>query len=117
MNGYKRKADENIHINIETEKRTKVVLSDTEKDTVIMDQKTSTNTSWKIAASEMALRTVNPIRDIVDKIDMPKPDPSKPIIRLSIGDPTVYGNMPQADTLEPAIIKALQSNKFNGMFF
>jgi tyrosine aminotransferase len=42
--------------------------------------------SWSVLASETARRTFNPIRAIVDKMDL-KPNPHKEFIPLSIGEP------------------------------
>ena len=40
---------------------------------------------WNIRASTAAMRTVNPIRDIVDQIDFTKVNPALELIKLSIG--------------------------------
>ena len=40
----------------------------------------------------MATKTFNPIRNIVESIDL-KPNPEKEMISLSIGDPTTFGNL------------------------
>lgn len=53
---------------------------------------------WNVNASIASLRTVNYIRTIVDKIVMPQ-NPPQPIIPLSIGDPTVFGNLPPPEGL------------------
>ena len=40
----------------------------------------------------MAKKTFNPIRNIVESINL-KPNPEKEMISLSIGDPTIFGNL------------------------
>ena len=47
---------------------------------------------WKVSASTMAKNTFNPIRNILETMDL-APNPEKPMISLSIGDPTVFGNL------------------------
>jgi len=41
---------------------------------------------WRVSESITAMRTLNPIRKIVDGITMPTDDGSKPIIPLSLGE-------------------------------
>ncbi|KAK7151909.1 hypothetical protein R3I94_008293 [Phoxinus phoxinus] len=68
---------------------------------------------WSVRPSEMSKRTLNPIRAIVDGMKL-TPNPEKPMIALSIGDPTVFGNLPTDDTVLQAMKKAIDSHKFNG---
>ncbi|CAK4077192.1 unnamed protein product [Aphanomyces euteiches] len=63
--------------------------------------------------SDLANNTTNPIRKIVDHIKMPK-DPIKPLILLSLGDPTVFGNLACPDVLTDAIVRNVKSHKHNG---
>ncbi|KAG9399217.1 hypothetical protein AC1031_012176 [Aphanomyces cochlioides] len=63
--------------------------------------------------SDLANHTSNPIRKIVDHIKMPK-DPIKPLILLSLGDPTVFGNLACPDVLTDAIVRNVKSHKHNG---
>lgn len=59
-----------------------------------------TRQSWNVRASDIAQKTFNPIRAIVEGMDL-QPNPQKPMIALSIGDPTVFGNLrPHPETLE-----------------
>jgi tyrosine aminotransferase len=51
-----------------------------------------TGSGWKIKCSAFSKKTFNPIRNIVESIDL-KPNPGKGMISLSIGDPTVFGNL------------------------
>ncbi|KAM6430042.1 tyrosine aminotransferase isoform 5-T5 [Liasis olivaceus] len=68
---------------------------------------------WAVRASEMSRRTFNPIRAIVDAMKV-EPNPRKALISLSIGDPTVFGNLPTDDEVTRAMKEALDSGKYNG---
>lgn len=65
-----------------------------------------------ITASDASQRTSNPIRKITDGKRVTKS--TKPFIALSIGDPTVDGNLLPPTTAQNAIVKAIHSNKYNG---
>jgi len=68
---------------------------------------------WEIQPALASMRLTNPIRDIVDL--MKKPNiPDKPLISLSIGDPTVFGNFQNPDNINEALIKNVQTRKYNG---
>jgi hypothetical protein len=45
-----------------------------------------------VSASLLSKKTFNPIRNIVETMNL-KPNPDKAMITLSIGDPTVFGNL------------------------
>ncbi|XP_056621685.1 tyrosine aminotransferase [Triplophysa dalaica] len=77
------------------------------------DKTKSDKLRWTVRASEMSKNTLNPIRAIVDGMKL-TPNPEKPMIALSIGDPTVFGNLPTDDTVLQAMKKAIDSNKYNG---
>eukprot|EP01083_Nonionella_stella_P274942 933676_1 len=66
---------------------------------------------WRITGCKSALRTVNPIRRIVDHLHIP--DKSK-LIPLSIGDPTVFGNLKPPDAVNNAVERVLKAGKSNG---
>ncbi|XP_040265060.1 tyrosine aminotransferase [Bufo bufo] len=68
---------------------------------------------WAVRASEMSKKTFNPIRAIVDTMKA-RPNPDKPMIALSIGDPTVFGNLPTNDEVARAMKDAIDSQKYNG---
>ncbi|KAJ1553415.1 hypothetical protein HK096_007933, partial [Nowakowskiella sp. JEL0078] len=63
--------------------------------------------------SDVAKRTSNPIRVIVDQMAA-QPNPLKPTISLALGDPTTFGNLPPHSSTEEAVAKVLASKKFNG---
>ncbi|XP_069758002.1 tyrosine aminotransferase isoform X2 [Narcine bancroftii] len=73
----------------------------------------SFRTKWNIRASEMSKRTFNPIRTIVDNMKI-EPNPEKAMITLSIGDPTVFGNLPTNEKILQAMKEAVDSARFNG---
>ncbi|XP_061577271.1 tyrosine aminotransferase [Cololabis saira] len=68
---------------------------------------------WEVNPSEFAKKTLNPIRLIVDGMKL-TPNPDKPMIALSIGDPTVFGNMPADNAVLQAVKDAIDSQKYNG---
>jgi len=69
---------------------------------------------WHIPASAKAKRTHNPIRAIVDTIDLSKKNPDKEFIPLSLGDPCAFGNLFTPDVLVEEIVKNVRSFKNNG---
>lgn len=69
--------------------------------------------TWKVVASGAAKNCKNYIRDIVDNLAL-EPNPEKAVIALSLGDPTVYGNLkPSPETVE-AVLNAVQGGVCNG---
>jgi len=64
-------------------------------------------------ASAAALRTRNPIRELIEGLDL-RSHPNKQVIPLSIGDPTVFGNLRAADVVNEAVIDAVRSGRANG---
>lgn len=68
---------------------------------------------WSVKPSDMSNKTFNPIRTIVEGMKV-KPNPNKTMISLSIGDPTVFGNLPTDPEVTQAMKEALDSGKYNG---
>ena len=68
---------------------------------------------WSVKASIVAKNTFNPIRSILETMDC-DPNPDKKMISLSIGDPTVFGNLKPAKEVVEAVHAALDSGKHNG---
>lgn len=66
-----------------------------------------------MTASDLARNTFNPIRTVVESMKL-APNPEKPMIALSIGDPTVFGNLVPPDEVIGAVVKSVQSMKYNG---
>ncbi|OQR80670.1 tyrosine aminotransferase [Achlya hypogyna] len=67
----------------------------------------------KMTPSHLAANTSNPIRKIVDNIKMPA-NSTKELIRLSLGDPTVFGNLKAPEVLSEAIVANVRSVQYNG---
>lgn len=68
---------------------------------------------WKVPASRLAKETFNPIRNILETMDL-KPNPKKKMISLSIGDPTVFGNLKPDDVVVESVRESLESGRYNG---
>lgn len=66
-----------------------------------------------VESSSTAKNTFNPIRSIVDRIKV-HPNPEKPLISVSLGDPTVFGNLKSADSVKEALVKAVKLGKADG---
>ena len=70
--------------------------------------------TWSdVKASSIAANTFNPIRNILETMDL-APNPDKPMISLSIGDPTVFGNLKPDPSVVDAVRDSLDSGKNNG---
>mmetsp|Transcript_25546 Transcript_25546/g.33261 ORF Transcript_25546/g.33261 Transcript_25546/m.33261 type:complete len:426 (-) Transcript_25546:253-1530(-) len=69
---------------------------------------------WNLQPASKALRTKNPIRRIVDNIANVERKTDKTMIPLSIGDPTVYGNLAAPQVLTDAVINQVKGLKHNG---
>ncbi|KYQ96801.1 tyrosine transaminase [Tieghemostelium lacteum] len=79
-------------------------------------QESSTNTNyreWNIKPTIAANNTTNPIRAIVDNGKY-KPNPSKSLIPLSIGDPCVFGNLNVEQSVNQVLKQNIDSMKYNG---
>ena len=72
------------------------------------------SSSWFLPMSLAADSTLNPIRAIVDRIRLPSHHANKPLIPLSIGDPTTFGNLDIPSNLVDTLIANLQSKRYNG---
>ncbi|CAG0879322.1 unnamed protein product [Cyprideis torosa] len=68
---------------------------------------------WVVSASTFAKNTCNPIRNVVENLVL-NPNPDKPMIALSIGDPTVFGNLAPSPESIDAIVQSIQSGKYHG---
>lgn len=69
--------------------------------------------AWKVKASSIAIRTRNYIRDIVDNLQL-EPNPEKPVIALSIGDPTTYGNLSACLETVTSVLEICKHGSYNG---
>ncbi|XP_072762193.1 tyrosine aminotransferase [Anoplolepis gracilipes] len=68
---------------------------------------------WNVCASDIARRTYNPIRSIVENIIV-EPNPNKSMIALSIGDPTTFGNLKPPKEVIEAVQESVASQLYNG---
>lgn len=66
-----------------------------------------------VPASEMALQFKNSIRDLVQGSKL-RPNPAKKLITLSVGDPTIFGNLRIAEETKQAVLNAVNAEKCNG---
>jgi len=66
-----------------------------------------------IEASLHAQNTINPIRRIVDVMNV-QPNPDKKLLQLHIGDPSITGILPTHEKVNQAVMEALVSGKYNG---
>lgn len=67
----------------------------------------------KFEASSVAKNTSNPIRNIVDASKI-VPNPEKELISLSLGDPTVFGNLETAPEVVDSVKRALEGHEADG---
>ncbi len=65
---------------------------------------------WRVPSSKLARDTFNPIRNILESMDL-KPNPRKKMISLSIGDPTVFGNLKPDEVVIEAVRDSLVSER------
>ena len=72
-----------------------------------------TTREWKVNASVVAKNTFNPIRNILETMNITA-CPTKKMISLSIGDPTVFKNLNPATEIVEAMHKSLDSGLNNG---
>ncbi len=68
---------------------------------------------WRVPSSRLAKETFNPIRNILETMNL-RPNPRKKMISLSIGDPTVFGNLRPDEVVVEAVKESLDSGKYNG---
>jgi tyrosine aminotransferase len=68
---------------------------------------------WKLTCSPRAKSTFNPIRNFVQNMSV-KPNPEKTPIRLSVGDPTEFGNLPIPQQAVQQLSENILSGKYNG---
>ncbi|XP_046843428.1 tyrosine aminotransferase-like isoform X4 [Xenia sp. Carnegie-2017] len=68
---------------------------------------------WDIPVSYTAQNTFNPIRNVVETMHIEE-NPQLEVIRLTVGDPTVFGNLPPSEECFRALCDAIKSGKNNG---
>ena len=77
------------------------------------NQNNLTTREWRVSASVVVKNTFNPIRNILETMNI-TPCPTKKMISLSIGDPTVFKNLNPATEIVEAMHKSLDSGLNNG---
>eukprot|EP00871_Galdieria_phlegrea_P003363 jgi/Galph1/4027/GphlegSOOS_G2710.1 len=73
---------------------------------------TDSKHDWNVHCSKRAKETFNPIRDFVQNMNI-QPNPNKSLIRLSVGDPTEYGNLPVPEQAVKQLSQNILSGKYN----
>lgn len=68
---------------------------------------------WNVRCSEFAKHTFNPIRRLVQSLDI-KNNPEKPVISLSVGDPTILSDLEKPDIVNNIIIECLKNKQNDG---
>uniref|UniRef100_A0A0A9WAY0 Tyrosine aminotransferase n=2 Tax=Lygus hesperus TaxID=30085 RepID=A0A0A9WAY0_LYGHE len=68
---------------------------------------------WSVKRSYLAAKTYNPIRHIIENLDL-QPNPEKQMVALSIGDPTIFGNLRAPPNVIDAVEESLNSFRYNG---
>ncbi|POM67439.1 Tyrosine aminotransferase [Phytophthora palmivora] len=81
--------------------------------TTTFDAPAKEKLQWNVQPSEFSKLCSNPIRKIVDNIKKPATS-TKTLIPLSLGDPTVFGNLHCPDVLVQAIVRNTRSMQHNG---
>ena len=79
----------------------------------LLDDAVTARSAWNIAVADVALRSRNPIRRIIEGLQKPVL-PEKPHIPLSIGDPTVFGNFRAPNVLLETVARNVLSCAYNG---
>merc|ERR1711988_408116 len=88
-------------------------MGDTHSATIIKMRGKTTKSWTEVRASLMSKNTFNPIRNILETMTL-TPNPDKKMISLSIGDPTVFGNLKPSKNVIDAIASSVNSGKCNG---
>lgn len=68
---------------------------------------------WNVQASKRSMRTINPIRNLIQNMKV-EPNPDKELIKLSIGDPTAYGNLKVSEKALAKYCEVIRSSAANG---
>ncbi|CAK9225104.1 unnamed protein product [Sphagnum troendelagicum] len=68
---------------------------------------------WNVRASPSALESRNPIRELLESLNVP-PSHGKEKISLAQGDPTVFGHLRAPQAAVDAMVAATESCMFNG---
>lgn len=77
------------------------------------DQDKLCQNAWNVVASCGSVDTINPIREIIETMNLAE-NPNKKVIPLSIGDPTIFGNLKPCDEILEALGKTITGGKYFG---
>ncbi|XP_063838621.1 tyrosine aminotransferase-like [Ostrinia nubilalis] len=69
-----------------------------------------TERPWQVRATFLARNTNNLIRNVIENLKV-QPNPEKKLIPLSLGDPTVFGNITPPEELLQAVRDSIDNNK------
>ena len=72
-----------------------------------------TTRDWQVKASSFSKQTSNPVRKLIEQMII-EPNPSLPMIALSIGDPTVLSEIGKPSTVADAIVSHVADKKNDG---
>ena len=73
----------------------------------------ASKSQWNITASKNSMQTSNPIRDIVEQLDMKNLPKDKNFLSVAIGDPVALPNFKTHPEITKAVTKANESLKRN----
>lgn len=79
----------------------------------INNKKPTIKSSWNVKASTGAMNTTNPIREIIETMNLAE-NPNKKVIPLSIGDPTIFGNLKPCKEISESLQRVNLSGKYYG---
>lgn len=82
-------------------------------ETMSEDYVSSKRKRWVVQVSKAAENTFNPIRDVVDSMKIVT-NPDYELIKLTVGDPTVFGNLPPNERCVEAFCDKIKSGEDNG---
>lgn len=71
------------------------------------------SSQWNIVPSKNSMRASNPLRDIVEQLDMKSVPKDKKFISVAIGDPVAFPNFKTHPVITKAVSKANESMKRN----
>uniref|UniRef100_A0A1A9VRY0 Tyrosine aminotransferase n=1 Tax=Glossina austeni TaxID=7395 RepID=A0A1A9VRY0_GLOAU len=89
------------------------LIANTTNSATYLSNTVKGRTSWNIKTTTLAKKTINRIRGIVESLKI-SPNPEKPMIPLTIGDPTTFGNLKASSETMKAVMEAVESGKYNG---
>lgn len=74
---------------------------------------------WSVPGSQESIVCVNPVRSVVENEcteALQQRDKSVELIDTSTGDPTRFGTLPVHPAVNEALLKVIESGKYNGYF-